>query len=70
MIKCPNCKKLYEFQDSEDAYYAISLIHKNPSCPYGIEIYHHTQEEAKESAREHILKKFPWMTKDSIYLEG
>jgi len=73
-MKCPNCKQEYVYSD-KDAYfksnkaYPIVLVHRNSTCPFGIEIYHKTKEQAVEAAREHILSKFPWITKDHEYLK-
>jgi hypothetical protein len=67
-MKCPNCKENYKFTPSDDKYYKVHFIHHNTTCSFGIEIYHHSEDKAKEAAVEHILNKFSWITKGHVFL--
>lgn len=67
-MKCPNCKEDYKFAPSDDKTYKVHFVHYNTTCPFGIRIYHHSEDEAKESAIKHILRKFSWITREHIFL--
>ncbi len=71
MITCPNCKEKYKWgeQDRSHKKYPFHLVHYNQTCPFGISVYQKTKEKALESAREHILKKFPWITREHSHLK-
>ena len=68
MITCPNCKNKYRFERSDLKEYPFMLVHNIQTCPFGLIAYHESESKAKDSAIEHILEKFPWITKDHKYL--
>jgi len=70
-MKCPNCKQEYKWntEDRSHKKYPHVLTHYNQTCPFGLATYQKTKEKCKESVKQHILNKFPWMTEESDYLK-
>lgn len=57
---CPNCKKRWVFEESDDKEYAFLLTHRSSTCPFGLLTYQYTKQKCIDSANSFLDDKFPW----------